>query len=209
VREKREVRERKETEIGRAEDEIARKRAFVERFGAKATKASQAQSRLRQIEKIEVEELAPSSRKSPVLRFEPLRPSGREVLEVKDLSKSYGEKRVLTKVGMTVRRGERVAIIGPNGLGKSTLLKIVADGLPADSGAVRWGHEAHVGYFPQDHREVLDNPSTTPLDTLWAAYPGQTTTFVRTALGRALFSGDDVTKPIGALSGGEAASSSR
>jgi ATPase subunit of ABC transporter with duplicated ATPase domains len=205
AREKRAIRERKETEISRAEEEIARKRAFVDRFGAKATKASQAQSRLRQIEKIEVEELAPTSRRSPVLRFEPARPSGREVLEVSALSKSYGPKRVLTKVGVTVRRGERVAIIGPNGLGKSTLLKIVADGLRPDEGTIRWGHETHVGYFPQDHREVLDDPTATPLDTLWAAYPGQTTTFVRSALGRALFSGEDVQKRIGALSGGEAA----
>jgi ATPase subunit of ABC transporter with duplicated ATPase domains len=197
------VRERKETQIERAEEEIARKRAFVDRFGAKATKASQAQSRLRQIEKIEVEELVASSRRTPVLRFEPERPSGREVLEIEGLAKSYGEKRVLTNVSMTIRRGERVAIIGPNGLGKSTMLKIVADGLPADAGKVKWGHETRVGYFPQDHREVLHDPDTTPLETLWAAYPGQTITFVRTRLGHALFSGAEVEKRIGALSGGE------
>jgi ATPase subunit of ABC transporter with duplicated ATPase domains len=203
AREKRAVRERKETQIERAEEEIARKRAFVDRFGAKATKASQAQSRLRQIEKIEVEELAPSSRRSPVLRFEAERPSGREVLEIDGLAKSYGDKRVLTNVSLMIRRGERVAIIGPNGLGKSTMLKIVADGLPADAGKVRWGHETRIGYFPQDHREVLHDPDNTPLETLWAAYPGQTTTFVRTRLGHALFSGGDVEKRIGALSGGE------
>jgi ATPase subunit of ABC transporter with duplicated ATPase domains len=203
AREKREIRARKEVEIGRAEDEIAKKRAFVERFGAKATKASQAQSRLKQIEKIEVEELAPTSRRSPVLRFEPERPSGREVLELTGISKAYGEKRVLSAVSLVVRRGERVAIIGPNGLGKSTLLKIVVDDLPADAGTVKWGHEARVGYFPQDHREVLHDPRATPLDTLWAAYPGETTTFVRTALGRVLFSGEEVEKAIGALSGGE------
>ncbi len=203
AKEKIAVRERKETEIERAEDEIARKRAFVERFGAKATKASQAQSRLRQIEKIEVAELIPSSRRSPLLRFEPERPSGREVLEIEKLSKSYGEKRVLTDVSLVVRRGERVAIIGPNGLGKSTLLKIIVEDLAADTGKLRWGHEARVGYFPQDHREVLVDPNTTPLETLWAAYPGETTTFVRTQLGRVLFSGEDVEKRIGALSGGE------
>jgi ATPase subunit of ABC transporter with duplicated ATPase domains len=203
AREKREVRERKETEIARAEEEIARKKAFVERFGAKATKASQAQSRLRQIEKIEVEELAPSSRRAPTLRFEPARPSGREVLEIEGLAKSYGDKRVLTDVSLVVRRGERVAIIGPNGLGKSTLLKIVADDLPSDAGRVRWGHEARLGYFPQDHREVLRDPNATPLELVWAAYPGETITFVRTQLGRVLFSGAEVEKRVGALSGGE------
>src|SRR4030095_15979055 len=86
------VREQKETARSRAEEEIARKRAFVERFGAKATKASQAQSRLRQIEKIEVGEVRPSSRRSPALRFTPARPSGREVLEVKGIGKAFGEK---------------------------------------------------------------------------------------------------------------------
>jgi ATPase subunit of ABC transporter with duplicated ATPase domains len=203
--EKEGIRLRKETEVARAEEEIARKRAFVERFGAKATKATQAQSRLKQIERIEVEELVPSSRRSPTLRFVPERPSGREVLDLARVSKAYGEKRVLTDVSLVVRRGERVGIIGPNGLGKSTLLKILVDHLEADAGTVRWGHETHVGYFPQDHREVLDDASTTPLELVWAALPGETTTTVRGALGRVLFSGDDVEKKVGTLSGGESA----
>jgi ATPase subunit of ABC transporter with duplicated ATPase domains len=205
VREKEEVRTRKEAENTRAEEEIARKRAWVERFGAKNTKATQAQSRLKQIEKIEVETLVESSRRAPTLRFEVQRPSGRDVVAIEGLEKSYGEKQVLRDVSLVVRRGERVAIIGPNGLGKSTLLKIAASRLAADAGTVRWGHETHVGYFPQDHREVLDDPRSTPLDTLWATCPAETTTFVRGQLGRALFSGDDVTKKIGMLSGGESA----
>jgi ATPase subunit of ABC transporter with duplicated ATPase domains len=203
--EKQEIRARKEATNQRALDEIARKRAFVERFGAKATKATQAQSRLKQIEKIEVEELVGSSRRTPVLRFEPARPSGKEVLEIAHLSRAYGPKPVLTDVSLIVRRGERVAIIGPNGLGKSTLLKIVVDRLAPDGGTVRWGHETRVGYFPQDHREALTDPGSTPLETLWAAYPGQPTTFVRNALGRVLFSGEDADKRVGSLSGGEAA----
>jgi ATPase subunit of ABC transporter with duplicated ATPase domains len=205
VVEKEAVRTRRETEVTRAEEEIARKRAFVERFGAKATKASQAQSRLKQIEKIEVETLAPSSRRAPSLRFVPERPSGREVLEVAQISKAYGDKRVLTSVSLTVRRGERVAIIGPNGLGKSTLLKIAVEKLRADSGRIRWGHETRIGYFPQDHREILDDPEGTPLETLWSLIPAETTTVVRGELGRVLFSGDDVNKKIRTLSGGEAA----
>ena len=203
--EKAAVRARKEVGVARAEEEIARKRAFVERFGAKNTKATQAQSRLKQIERIEVEELASTSRRAPALRFEPQRPSGRDVLELRNVSKSYGAHRVLSDVSLTVRRGERVAIIGPNGLGKSTLLRIAVERLALDAGQVRWGHETHVGYFPQDHREVLDDGTLTPLDLLSHACPGESPTYVRGQLGRVLFSGEEVDKEIRLLSGGESA----
>ena len=199
------IRERKEAEVARAEAIIAEKRAWVERFGAKATKASQAQSRLKQIEKIEVKELDVTSRRAPLFQFSPARQSGREVLEVTSVSKSYGEKRVLKNVSVLVRRGERVAIIGPNGLGKSTLLKIATGGLEADAGKVKWGHEAKVGYFAQDHREVLADPSKTPLQVIWDTVPQEGTSYVRGQLGRVLFSGADVEKKVGALSGGETA----
>jgi ATPase subunit of ABC transporter with duplicated ATPase domains len=203
--EKAAARARKETSVARAEEEIARKRAFVERFGAKNTKATQAQSRLKQIERIEVEELAESSRRAPALRFVPERPSGREVLELGGVSKSYGDNHVLSNVSLTVRRGERVGIIGPNGLGKSTLLKIAMERLDADAGRVRWGHEVRPGYFPQDHREVLTDGEATPLSILEAACPGESPTFVRGQLGRVLFSGDEAAKQVGLLSGGECA----
>jgi ATPase subunit of ABC transporter with duplicated ATPase domains len=205
VAEKAAVRTRKEAEIARAEKVIADKRAFVERFGAKATKARQAQSRLKQIEKIEVEELEDTSRRSPLFRFVPERPSGRDVLEVEHVSKAYGDKEVLRDVSLTVRRGEKVAIIGPNGLGKSTLLKIVLGLTPADDGKARFGHEVRPGYFAQDHHELLRNEGMTPIDYVWEACPGEGTATVRGALGRLLFSGEDVTKRVGALSGGEAA----
>ncbi len=199
------IRAQKETSIERAQDEIARKRAFVERFVAKATKASQAQSRLKQIEKIEVEELVATSRRAPAMRFEAVRPSGREVLELAAIGKSYGEKRVLDRASMTLRRGERVALIGANGLGKSTLLRIAVQRLEADAGTVKWGHETYVGYCPQDHREVLDHPEQTPFEMLYALCPQESVSFVRGLLGRMLFSGADVEKKIGLLSGGEAA----
>ncbi|HEY4393661.1 MAG TPA: ABC-F family ATP-binding cassette domain-containing protein, partial [Polyangia bacterium] len=205
VLEKEATRAREETSVARAEAEIARKRAWVERFGAKNTKATQAQSRLKQIEKIEVEELVGSSRRTPLFSVTPARPSGREVLELAGVSKSYGDKRVLTGVSLTVRRGERVAVIGANGLGKSTLLRIIVERLGADAGHVKWGHEARVGYFPQDHREVLDDPDATPLGALEALCPGESPTFVRAQLGRVLFSGPDVDKRVALLSGGEAA----
>ncbi len=205
VVEKQAARARKEAGVARAEDEIARKRAFVERFGAKNTKATQAQSRLKQIERIEVEELVASSRRAPLFQIAPERPSGRDVLEIRGVGKSYGDNHVLGDVSLTVRRQERIAIIGPNGLGKSTLLKILVDRLSPDTGHVRWGHEVRVGYFPQDHREVLDNPGATPLGMLGAACPTEGPTFVRAQLGRMLFSGDEAEKKIGLLSGGEAA----
>ena len=203
--EKAAARERKETTIGRAEDEIARKKAFVERFGAKASKASQAQSRMKQIERIEVETLEDTSRRTPHFRVVPERPSGRDVLELAHITKSYGAKRVLTDVSLTVRRGERVGVIGPNGLGKSTLLRIVVERLAADEGNVKWGHETRVGYFPQDHREVLDDPNVTPLNAVAELVPAESPPIVRGQLGRVLFSGEDVDKRVGLLSGGEAA----
>jgi len=205
VREKAEVRARKEAEVERTKATIAEKRAWVERFGAKASKASQAQSRLKQLEKIEVEDLEASSRRAPMFKFEPQRPSGKEVLTLDGIVKSFGPKRVLAGVSLLVRRGERVAIIGPNGLGKSTLLKIATNNLKQDAGTVAWGHETHVGYFPQDHHEVLPDGAAKPLQIIWDTIPGEGTSTVRGHLGRMLFSGEDVNKPVSALSGGEAA----
>jgi ATPase subunit of ABC transporter with duplicated ATPase domains len=205
VIEKQATRDRKEAEIARAEKIIADKRAFVERFGAKATKAKQAQSRLKQIERIEVEELAQSSRRTPLFRFTPERPSGRDVVEIQGVSKAYGKNQVLRDVSLTLRRGERLAVIGPNGLGKSTLLKIVMDRVKADSGSVRFGHEVRPGYFAQDHKELLPTPEKKVLDYVWDTIPTEGTAFVRGQLGRVLFSGEEVEKKVGALSGGEAA----
>ena len=198
------TRDRKESEIAKAEKAIADKKAFVERFRAKATKARQAQSRLKQIEKIEIVELPQSSRRYPKFRFDIVRPSGKDVIALEDVSKAYGEKQVLSDVSLTIRRGERVAVIGANGLGKSTLLKIVTENLDADAGTVSWGHETQVGYFAQDHKDQLTDPKQTALDYLWDICPQEGTSFVRGVLGRLLFSGEDVEKKIGALSGGEA-----
>jgi ATPase subunit of ABC transporter with duplicated ATPase domains len=199
------ARARLEAEVERAQKIIAEKRAFVERFGAKATKAKQAQSRLKQIERIEVAEIKTSSRREPLFRFTPERASGRDVLEVAGVSKAYGDKSVLRDVSLAVRRGEKIAIIGANGLGKSTLLKIIMNVLAADGGSVRFGHEVRAGYFAQDHHDLLPSATMTPLDYLWEAVPQEGTSFVRGQLGRVLFSGADVEKPIGSLSGGEAA----
>ena len=203
--EKRATRERKEAEIARAQKVIADKRAFVDRFGAKASKAKQAQSRLKQIEKIEVEELVESSRAAPLFQFPIERQSGKEVLELTGITKAYGEKRVLKGVSLVVRRGEKVAILGANGLGKSTLLKVVVKRLSPDAGEAKWGYEARHGYFAQDHADLLTDHKATPLGIMQAVCPTEPEFVVRGRLGRVLFSGGDVNKKIGSLSGGEAA----
>jgi ATPase subunit of ABC transporter with duplicated ATPase domains len=205
AREKQATLERMEAELAQQERVIAEKRAFVERFRAKATKARQAQSRLKQLEKIEVIDVPKTSRRTPVLRFEAERPSGRDVLEVTGVSKSYGPKQVLRDVDLTLRRGDRLGLIGPNGLGKSTLLKILMGRVEADAGTVRWGHEVRTGYFPQDHGELLDDGPPTPLEFIWSIVPKETPSFVRGHLGRVLLSGGDVDKSVTQLSGGEAA----
>ena len=205
AREKAATRERKAGEIAQAEAVIAHKRAYVERFRYKASKASQAQSILKQIDKIEVEELADSSRRAPSFEFTPARPSGRDVLTVTSVSKAYGSHIVLHDVSLIVRRGERLAVIGANGLGKSTLLRIAVGRLDADRGALQWGHETRVGYFAQDHREILDDPEQTALASVESVRPKESQAFVRGHLGRTLFSGDDVYKRVKSLSGGEAA----
>jgi ATPase subunit of ABC transporter with duplicated ATPase domains len=203
--EKKATLERKQAEASQQQKLIAEKTAFVDRFRYKATKARQAQSRIKQLEKIEVIEIAQSSRRAPALSFEQLRPSGRDVLEVKALCKAYGAHEVLRDVSLSVRRGDKLAVIGPNGLGKSTLLKILVERVGADAGTVKWGHEVRTGYFPQDHAEVLDTAAPTALEFLGSIGPNETPNYLRSQLGRVLLSGSDVDKSIGSLSGGEAA----
>ncbi len=199
-----ETRDRKEAEVARVERAIEEKKASLERFKAKATKARQANSRLKQLERVEIVKLQPSSRRYPTFGFPMARPSGKDVLEIRKISKAYREP-VLRDVSLTIRRGERVALIGANGLGKSTLLKIAVGRVQADAGEAIWGHEASVGYFAQDHRELLSHPEQSAHDYLWSHCQDETTNFVRGVLGRLLFTKDEVDKKIGRLSGGEAA----
>ncbi len=207
VEAKHEERERREKEIESREKEIAHHQLFVDRFRAKASKARQAQSKLRMIEKKagELETLPGSSRRYPKFRFEARRPSGKEVLALEGVRKSYDDQMVLHGVDLEIRRGDRVAIIGPNGIGKSTLLRIAVGETLPDAGEVEWGHETHVGYFAQDHQEQLTETERTIEEWLWDYCPGKDRGFVRGQLGMMLFSGDEGEKRIGALSGGEAA----
>jgi ATPase subunit of ABC transporter with duplicated ATPase domains len=182
--------ERREKELVTQQREIAHHQKFVDRFRAKASKARQAQSKVRMIEKKagEIRELPVSSRRYPSFDFEQRRPSGREVLEVKGIKKAFGENRVLHGVDLLITRGDRVAILGPNGIGKSTLLKIAMGELEADDGQVVWGYETHPGYFAQDHKEQLDSATRTAEDWLWDACPDKDVGWVRSRLGMMLFS---------------------
>lgn len=194
-----------EAEIAGQQREIAHKMAFVERFGAKATKAKQAQSRLKQVERIEVKELPQSSRRYLSLQFKPKRPSGKEVLTLEHISKAFGPKQVLTDVNFQVLRGQKLAIIGPNGMGKSTLLKVIMGQLEQERGRYVWGHEAQIAYFAQDHEAAIADKSMTLEEWLWQFCPSESKGFVRSYLGRVLFSGEEAEKKVGHLSGGETA----
>ena len=200
-------RERREKQIAGQEKEIARQQEFVNRFKAKASKARQAQSKAKQIERMleDVEELAQSSRRYPTFDFAEWRPSGRDVLTVKGVRKAYGDKQVLHGVDLLVRKGDRLAIMGPNGIGKSTLLKIVMGEVKADAGEVVWGYETHPGYFAQDHKDHLGEPSRTAHDWLAQFAPDKDIGWIRGRLALMLFTGEDPKKKVGSLSGGEAA----
>ena len=200
-------RTRREKEIANREREITHHQQFVDRFRAKATKARQAQSKLRLIEKREEEmvELPRSSRRYPAFRFEQRRDSGRDVLSLKGVKKAFGDNEVLHGVDLLVQKGDRLAIMGPNGIGKSTLLKIAMGELAADAGETEWGYEAHPGYFAQDHRERLSPPNQTAEAWVWECCQDQGFGFVRGQMARMLFSGDEGEKRLSALSGGEAA----
>ncbi len=194
----------KDAEIARTESRIEEMQQFIDRFRAKATKARQASARKKQVEKLELPEIRRSSRRSPGFEFGQVRPSGRTPLRVHGLSKRYGEQTVLRDISFELRRGDRLAVVGPNGVGKSTLLKIISGIIEADEGTAELGHEAQLGYFAQDIDAELRGPQSA------VAWLGSTTGesghgTLRAVLGRMLFSGDDVHKRIGSLSGGESA----
>ena len=204
---KRAERERREKGIVAREREIAHHQKFVDRFRAKASKARQAQSKVRMIEKKAegLIELVPSNRRYPTFRFEQVRDSGRDVLRLRGVKKAFGDNQVLHGVDLLVQRGERLAIMGPNGIGKSTLLKIVMGELDADRGKVEWGYETHPVYFAQDHRDQFDPPHNTAEGWVWDSCSDRDIGYVRARMALMLFSGDDSKKRLSALSGGEAA----
>jgi ATPase subunit of ABC transporter with duplicated ATPase domains len=200
-------RERREKDIEGRQKEIAHHQKFVDRFKAKASKARQAQSKMRMIERKaeELEELPGSSRRYPKFRFAQRSPSGKDVLKIDGVRKAFGDNEVLHGVDLRVQRGDRLVIMGPNGIGKSTLLRIMVNDLPADAGVVEWGYGTQPAYFAQDHHEQLEQSDRTVEQWLWDFCPEKDRGFVRGELGLMLFSGDDGSKRLSALSGGEAA----
>ncbi len=183
--------------------QVAELQTFVSRFSANASKAKQATSRARQIEKIELAEVKPSSRQNPFLRFDQAKQLYRLVLEVKRLAQGYGATRLFRDLGLTVEVGERIAIIGPNGIGKTTLLRTLAGELAPESGTVKWSENASVGYFAQDHAADFATERTL-FDWMFQwKKPGDDEQSIRAVLGRLLFSQDEIGKSVKALSGGE------
>ncbi len=187
----------------RQERRMQKQMRFVERFRSKATKATQVQSRLKQLEKIQTIELPRTTKKVRYSFPEPPR-SGAEVISLVNVSKSYGDTKVYRRVNLSLSRGDRVALVGPNGAGKTTMLKILAGVLPIDEGERKTGHNVVSAYYAQHVLELLD-PANSVLDELRHAAPDVPEQTLRTTLGGFLFSGDDVRKPISVLSGGEKA----
>lgn len=185
------------------EQKIRDAKRFIERFRSKATKARQAQSKLKLVQKMELIETF-QKEKTIHFSFPEVARSGKEVVFIEGLSKRFGENILYDDLNLRALRGERIAIIGPNGCGKTTLLKVVAGEIEADKGKISLGHKVSVAYFAQHHSDLL-NPKKTVVEEVYQVVPNASIGFVRAVCGAFLFSGSDVDKAIGVLSGGERA----
>jgi ATPase subunit of ABC transporter with duplicated ATPase domains len=201
-------------EAGNAQREkkIAQLNDFIARFGA-GTRASQVTSRRKEVERLQTTELARSNIQRPYIKFSMRRPSGKIPLEFTGLAKSFGEVPVFSGFGALVHRGEKIVLVGRNGVGKTTLLKalladapdvVAASSADRDAGTVRWGHEVSVGYFPQDHAGAIEK-GLTAVEWLHRYGPDKSRQEIHGLLGQMLFSGEEGYKPTEALSGGEMA----
>jgi ATPase subunit of ABC transporter with duplicated ATPase domains len=207
---------RARVEAGNAirEKKIAQLNEFIQRFSA-GTRSAQTTSRKKEVERLQTSDLARSNIQRPFIKFQNERPSGRHPLEIKGLSKTYDDLKVIQNFSASIARGEKIGLLGRNGAGKTTMLKSLlcnATGyvdapdreFPLDGGTVLWGHEVTVGYFSQDHKESI-RPGSTIIEWLHQFDPMASQQELRGLLGQMLFSGDDATKRTEVLSGGEAA----
>jgi len=213
---KTQIRSRMEAENAVREKKISQLNDFIARFSA-GTRSAQATSRKKEVERLQVSELARSNIQRPYIRFQFDVPSGRAPLEIKHLSKSYDDLKVIPNFSANVTRGEKIALTGRNGAGKTTMLKSIIRNagqfigeaehkFKIDSGNVIWGHEVTVGYFPQDFGYTINkSKGISALDWLWQFKPQAPQEEIRAALGQMLFSGEDALKPTSGLSGGECA----
>src|SRR3974390_2708128 len=213
---KTQIRARMEAENAVREKKMAHTNELIARFSA-GTRSAQATSRKKEVERLQVSELARSNIQRPYIRFQFEASSGRVPLEVKKLAKSYGDLKVIPNFSAHVTRGEKIGVTGRNGAGKTTMLKsiirnagpFIGDAehqFPIDSGNVAWGHEVKVGYFPQDFGYTIDkSKGISALDWLWQFKSQALQEEIRGVLGQMLFSGEDALKPTSGLSGGEQA----
>jgi ATPase subunit of ABC transporter with duplicated ATPase domains len=201
---KTQIRSRIEADNAQREKKIEQLNEFIRRFSA-GTRASQVMSRKKEVERLETTQLARSNIQRPFIKFDMKRPSGKHILEFEGLTWSYGDKEVIHGFTARVIRGERIALMGRNGTGKTSLLKaLLGEKDGTAGGKVVWGHEAQIGYFAQDHRESIEKGSTV-FEWLNQFDPQATKEELRGLLGRMLFAQEEGMKPTAALSGGEAA----
>lgn len=197
------ARERLLDENKRKKEKIAELQDFVNRFSANASKSKQATSRQKQIEKIKLDDVKPSSRVSPYIRFKMKKTLGKDVILAENISKSY-DRPIFKDFTINITKGEKIAIIGTNGVGKTTLLKTLMKQIEPDTGKVAMGDSVTSSIFSQDHREGILEDADTLVDWLYRyADPGTEMEEIRAILGRMLFSGDMAKKPTNVLSGGE------
>ncbi len=205
LQQKAELRDAQLSAYERQQKELEKQQAFVDRFRASATRSTQAKSREKQLEKIERIEAPEGSVRTLHFRFPPAPRSGREVVQIKDLTHTYGDKILFLGANLLIERGDRIAFLGPNGAGKSTLLRMIMGMESPTDGTIKLGdHNVIPGYFEQNQAEALDLQKTV-MQTIHDEVPDWKNEEVRTLLGRFLFSGDTVFKKVEALSGGEKA----
>jgi ATPase subunit of ABC transporter with duplicated ATPase domains len=197
------ARERLLNENAKKKAQIAELQTFVSRFSANASKAKQATSRAKQIEKIQLEDIKPSSRQSPFIRFDQDKKLYRNALEVNDLSKGFDGETLFSELNLLIEVGERIAVIGPNGIGKTTLLRTLVNELEPDNGMVKWSENINIGYCAQDHSADFSNDMTLFEWMSQWMQPGDDEQSVRAVLGRMLFSQDEIKKSVKKISGGE------